>query len=990
MTGEPERDDDTFALEFLARYGEDQAAGRSHGAEYYQRLYPGREHRVVEELAKLRKPTESEACGFGPYVLERELGRGGQGVVYLARDTRLERRVALKVLTGFAARSPGQLQRFKREALAASRLSHPGICTVLETGTHEGVPYLAMEFVAGQTLTDTLDALRRGPERSARTNGQETFTEGTPDTRREIANQEPTTGVSTVARDEILRLLLVFERAALALDAAHREGVVHRDIKPANIILKDDGQPVILDFGVARADGPGLETLTRTGEVFGTPAYMSPEQINGAGIDLRTDVYSLGATLYECLTLQRPFDGTTREQLYRRILQDPIPDPRRLNPRIPTDVRIIIETALEKGPDQRYATAADLAEDLRRAREHEPINARPISPWLRVKRFTQRHRGLVVGLVAAFLALAMGLGSSLFYAFQSSRDKERAEENLVRWQRLADARALDDLLERFTTLLPPLPQRIPAIQSWISDAEGLLARRSGHAKDLDALRARALPYDDVAAAKDRARAAEKIDRIAWCKEMIENVERQAAERREDLRRARDDLEGLEAKEDRSAVEERAIRRLEAKIDNLETYVEVTAPNGIRNERSIIARIQQEIANDRTWTFASSEESFQYERLSSLIERLDRFASQTAVEFASIPRARELLVRAQSVAERLRDPEYENAWSRLIADVQRAGGSYGGLALRPVPGLFPLGRDQDSQLWELWHMTSGDRPRWVGEPGGLGKVVLHETSGAEGLVMVLIPAGTFRMGVARSGNQHGGGPIQAAQLSVERPAHDVILDAFFLSKYEVTNGQWYREIGRSPGRDTLGTLAGTRYVTQRDPVTSPTHDDAEACCRRWGLLLPTEAQWEYACRAGTTTAYFTGDDVASLEGYANVFDRAVIGYASEKQRIMAPFDDGFITTAPVGSFLPNAFGLHDTHGNAFEMCRDSPTAYDHFRPRAKDGHRGPRGTSVLRFIHRGGSYLDDHVMLRSAARHSIERDYKFPYDGFRPSMAVPDP
>ncbi|MCB1684543.1 MAG: SUMF1/EgtB/PvdO family nonheme iron enzyme, partial [Pseudomonadales bacterium] len=146
--------------------------------------------------------------------------------------------------------------------------------------------------------------------------------------------------------------------------------------------------------------------------------------------------------------------------------------------------------------------------------------------------------------------------------------------------------------------------------------------------------------------------------------------------------------------------------------------------------------------------------------------------------------------------------------------------------------------------------------------------------------------------------------------------------------------------------------------------------------------------EYACRAGTDSAYFSGEDLASLEGFANVFDQATVGHAPQTNRNIAAFDDGYVTTSPVGNYQPNAFGLHDTHGNAFELCRDVPVAYRDFPPRRGDGLRGPASpTGAVRAMRRGGSYFDDNVMLRSSARHDVEVDQQATINGFRPVLGL---
>jgi serine/threonine protein kinase len=211
--------------------------------------------------------------------LIRELGRGGQGVVWLAEDTRLGRKVALKVLNGLGPGAENHLARFRREAELASKLEHPGICGVHDTGIEGGVPYIAMRYVDGETLADKLTRLC-----SRKSNGDSvsflTFGDSDPE---QVPAAEPVTEAKpSVNRAEIDRTILLFEQAAHAFHAAHEVGIVHRDIKPGNLMIEKDGHPILLDFGLARDDSDDADpSLTQTGDLFGTPAYMSPEQITG-------------------------------------------------------------------------------------------------------------------------------------------------------------------------------------------------------------------------------------------------------------------------------------------------------------------------------------------------------------------------------------------------------------------------------------------------------------------------------------------------------------------------------------------------------------------------------------------------------------------------------------------------------------------------------------------------------------------------------------
>ena len=355
---------------------------------------------------------------IGHYKILREIGRGSQGHVFLAEDIRLARRVALKVLSTSFARSSENLRRFRREAEVASRVDHPGICSVYEAGEADGHHFIAMRYVHGETLAHRLVAQRSSPPRA---DGETVVLASSP--RGEAREENKEAGerderpAPTVMLDhaEIIKTVHLMERAARALHAAHESGLIHRDIKPGNIMITKEGRPVILDFGLARSEDSDFQSLTQSGDLLGTPAYMSPEQLSShrVPVDRRTDVYSLGVTLYECVTLNRPFDATSRETLYRKILSAPLADPTRINPKIPRDLKVVIETAVEKDRDRRYKTALELAEDLRRVRLYEPIQARPAGALLRFRRWTQRNPVLATAILGAFLILSTGLGVAL-------------------------------------------------------------------------------------------------------------------------------------------------------------------------------------------------------------------------------------------------------------------------------------------------------------------------------------------------------------------------------------------------------------------------------------------------------------------------------------------------------------------------------------------------------------------------------------------------
>ncbi len=362
-------------------------------------------------------------------ILER-LGGGGMGVVFKAEDTKLKRTVALKFLPEELARNRENLERFQREAQAASALNHPNICTIHDIDEHEGQPFIAMELLEGQTLKQRLTS-------------------------------------KAFALDEVLDLAI---QIADALEAAHAKGIIHRDIKPANIMVTERGQAKILDFGLAKLAVNGaaevssalspepashssgtadsaLDSLTREGTTLGTPAYMSPEQVCTQNLDPRTDLFSLGVVLYEMATRRRAFEGESQKATLEKILIYNPPPPSRTNPQLPPAFDEIIRRLLEKDREVRYQTAADLRADLKRLRrdssstyrltlsraDAEKLGLKPglQSPRGWVARFRQLSPTARVDLTAALLLiLALGAGM-VYWRMHGGRGLEEKDSILV-------------------------------------------------------------------------------------------------------------------------------------------------------------------------------------------------------------------------------------------------------------------------------------------------------------------------------------------------------------------------------------------------------------------------------------------------------------------------------------------------------------------------------------------------------------------------------
>ncbi len=413
-------------------------------AEPLQRLLPALE--VLIDLGQSQAvsvppdtsglPDQTLAIGvIGDYRILREIGRGGMGVVYEAMQVSLARRVALKVLPFAAMLDQRQLSRFQIEARAAAQLHHANIVPVHAVGCERGVHYYAMQYIDGQTLAQMIAGLRHeagldqdsgSADLNSSAMPRPSATESTlPELRAAATTQR------FLTRDRLRALAEQVRQVAEALDYAHMEGVVHRDIKPSNLVLDARGKVWITDFGLARFDA-GV-TLTATGDIVGTLRYMSPEQALGhrGGVDHRTDIYALGATLYELLSLVPVFSGTDRQTLLRQIAQDEPRPLQQINRELPIELETIVHKALSKDVAARYGTAHEFADDLRRFLEHQPILARPPSVVDRVRKWCRRHEPVVwsVGGMSLLAAVGLAISTVAILAERSKALQERDHAN---------------------------------------------------------------------------------------------------------------------------------------------------------------------------------------------------------------------------------------------------------------------------------------------------------------------------------------------------------------------------------------------------------------------------------------------------------------------------------------------------------------------------------------------------------------------------------
>ena len=896
-------------LAFKERFFADREAGRRVGLTEYQNRFPGYELLISLEYEKLDRPSESVEDGGltladGRFRIIREIGRGGQAIVYEAENTAEHRKVALKVLRFGVQISKGGLERFRREAEITARLAGKGVCPIDEVGLDDGRCYIAMGYVEGETLSAKI----------ARAALDGAMSDGV----------VPLAAASkTMGGPGLDRLLEVFGGIARALQAAHEQGVVHRDVKPGNIMIDDGGNPVIVDFGLAR-DERDDEGLTRTGEIPGTPVYMSPEQIGAqtTSVDKRSDVYSLGATLFECVTLKRPFEAATRDALYREILNAEIPDPLRLNPHLPRPLRAVLECAMAKNPDRRYLTAGALAEDIERLRRGARLEARRPSPLLRLGLWSKRQPAIATAAAAVLVFLVTGIAWSAVKraelndanrelrramemshqltgeAEQHRQEAERQAEEarkaessaraaaeaknraLNAYLRLGDAKRVQDLFQSAETLWPAVPEKVAEMQQWLAETGQLAERLSDHETALAEVRNLAVPNPDAT---------------------------------EDL-------------------------------------------------------------GDRPFQFNDAATQWRHDMLARLVADLKRLVDPVGSVFAAVKKRVGL---AMSVRQATLE-EHRDAWQSTISAIA-ASPVYRGLALAPQIGLIPLGPDPTSGLFEFLHWATHDGP--LPKRDQRGRLILTDHSG---LILVLLPASEFVMGAqAKDPDRPSFDP---SAIEGESPPHPVTLDAFFVSKFEMTQDQWSRSTGDNPSRFTHGRKAAGVTVSSRHPVETISWQDATSAMQRFGLVLPTEAQWEYAARAGTTTPWYSGSSRESLADTANLADEAAkrAGLPSGTSVTEPGIDDGHAIHAPVGSYLPNAFGIHDLAGNVAEWCRDG------FQPYSQPGRPGDEPDSTDREesrIHRGGGFDTPADAARSAKRGFADPGHRRQGLGLRPVRLV---
>jgi len=728
----------------------------------------------------------------------------------------------------------------------------------------------------------------------------------------------------------------VFLELCEAVEHAHRNGVLHRDLKPSNVLVTEGGCKVI-DFGVAKLVGPrgDASLATASGQFLGTPAYMSPEQAGAeVDIDTRSDVYSLGVMLFELLVDERPYAAeleraTSLSGLLRVVREREPARPSANRPRLPTDLDWIVLRALEKERERRYCSVSELAADVQRFLRHEPIDARPASVGYRLRKLARRRRVAVIAAGVTLLSLVGILAFTSASYIHATHARQRYQQSNDHLRRLSD-RQLRLEAERAAELLWPIdPALREDLVRWQKTyAEPLLGRRPIHAARLSQLENQALPSSESERARDRA-------------------EHPSAE----------ELHGLQR-----TMEHFSRPEVQAVTPGWVHYLETSSPR--------VSELENEVARRRTWRFSSVRDQWEHDELVELVSELALFFDPDPhVGVAASVAQRLAEVERMSEAERA--AKDEGAWKAGRSAVE-ASGRYGTFVLETERGLVPLGSDPRSGLLEFWHVASGERPRLHPDPDAASRWQLED---ATGIVLVLIPGGTYRLGAQREDPARAHYDPLARR---EEAVSAVELWHFFLSKYELTLAQWERVMGRTPAASY-----GPRW-----PACDVTWSESVEFLRRLGLVLPSEAQWEAAARGGTASPWWCGDTPRSLTGCANLADRtSFTSYGRLPWLFSVEHVDPWYKLAPVDEARANPFGLHHVAGNVIEWCADPYLTQD-WRTREGDGSRLPHaGMATHARSARGGGWQRPAESARSAHREPFGHDTRLTYLGLRPARPL---
>jgi formylglycine-generating enzyme required for sulfatase activity/tRNA A-37 threonylcarbamoyl transferase component Bud32 len=780
---------------------------------------PGADQPTLQYIERPSGDTKPMPSHCGGYELLEEIARGGMGVVYKARQVTPNRTVAIKMILAGQLATTQDVKRFQIEAEAAAGLDHPYIAPIYQVGQHDGQHYLAMAFVEGPSLAVRVAQGTLPPRAAA----------------------------------EIVRAV------AEAVHYAHEKGIIHRDLKPGNILLDEKGRPQITDFGLAKLTD-SASGLTGTGQILGTPSYMPPEQAlaNFDQVGPASDIYSLGAVLYCLVTGRPPFQAaSTIDTLVQVLEQEPV-SPRQFNAIVPRDLEAICLKCLRKEPEQRYASAAELAADLGRFLVGKPVSARRIGGGERIVRWVKRRPATAALLGLAVVAVGVGANLAV-QAAQRAASRRQAQisiEELLIAQPAAVPHDLEHLRPLKEFALPLLRQRLSDVS-----LDGTRRLRAAYALADEG----EAPLTFLLDAIPTAPPAECRNLLA----AIEHVQASALPGLLDLARSWNDR----AKKSRYAI-------VALQLGDPTAAQEALALRGDPMDRAAFIE-----------TYANWHGELR--RNLRLLRDTDdeAFRSGMCTALGAIPR------------EELDSAEIDVVTESLIEIFRHA----------------PDGGTHSASAWALarFGRTLPPIERTSSAPSGRRWFVNRQ-----GMTLVEVPAGEFEMGLPQA---------ESDELPLSTPQHHVRLaNRFYVGAYEVTQGQYQEIMGINPshfsehgaGKGSVAAGGDTRQY----PVEMVTWFDAVDFCNKLsdkeglppyygrvgqsgallhgnGYRLPTEAEWEFASRGGTSPAWSLGDEERNLTDHA--------WFKPDSQN----------ATHNIGELPPNPYGLHDLYGNVDEWCWD---------------------------------------------------------------------
>lgn len=869
----------------------------------------------------------AEGTDTTSYHLMGELARGGMGVIYRARQPILRREVAVKTLNPQLPESEGS--KFVAEALITARLDHPNIVPVYDlTKTSDERMALAMKLVRG---TNWRDLIKERPELEFH--------------------------------------LGVLLHVADAVAFAHSRGVVHLDIKPDNVIVGEFGEVIVVDWGLALdyRDEPGDEAIAPPKSALkspcGTVAYLAPElaEAEVENIGPRTDVYLLGATLFEVSTGRPPHLAPTPMKALINAVTGQTP---KFEPAddVPVALQEVVLRACAIEPSDRYPSVVAFQDAVRGFLKHRQslMICEKARGTLEDAKAFARQAGADRALVYAGYADAVA-GFRQAHVLWPGNAEAHEGEHLARLAYADAALARDDLSVAETQAALAVEEseatRSADLDQTVAEAARihLEVKRRKDALEQEARSNARLKTTIRVVVAILIGGGALASWLIYTQKQAADESRVLAEQRLSEVKRLSDVKHLEELEARA---ERLWPALPSQVAGMQAWLEearaMLGRTAGHTETLKALRRRSGKQSDRTWRFADPAEQWQHDTQVALLSGLGR------LEATLVPDLEKRLAFAKTVEERTITRQ-KGAWQRAT-DAIKISPRYGGLELRPQLGLVPLGPDPTTGLWEFLHIQTGASP--VRAKKGWA------VSDASGVVLVLLPGGTFRMGAQKPSDATpvGSPNVDPRALGGEGPVHEVTLAPFFIGKYELTQAQYRRVMGLNPAAYQPGKEVGGRVHSAIHPVEQVRWTEAFEAVRRMGLTLPTEAQWEYAARGGTTTVYATGDDPKSLQGNLNIADAYCKANGGPGSWRYAEFiDDGYVVHAPVGTYRANGFGLHDMAGNVWEWALDRFGAYT-LGVNKGDGRRlAPKDAPR---VFRGGGFRASTTHARSADRYLL--------------------